>query len=285
MSLFERLRSETVELVRAPLRQMQGLERLDHRPWPLPDRPALMGQSWIDLLFVHWSVPVSALREFVPPSLKIDTHEGKAWIGVTPFRIAGLRPRLGPALPVISTFEEINVRTYVTFEGKPGIWFLSLDAQSLPGVLAARAGYHLPYHYAVLRHSCHPGGEAGTQPEHRYSATRVSGSGRFRASFTPREISSEPFPGTFAHWASERYCLYSEDRDGVLYRADIHHAPWRVASAYGEVFEDSLVPESLRLTGEPRLHYGPRQDVLIWSAEPVLEPLRDGAVAPVLAST
>ena len=87
-----------------------------------------MGQVWHDLFFAHWEVPLRKLRELVPRGLEIDTFEGRAWIGVVPFRMSGVRLRGTPALPGLSAFPELNVRTYVQAEGKPGVWFFSLDA-------------------------------------------------------------------------------------------------------------------------------------------------------------
>ncbi|HYG96149.1 MAG TPA: DUF2071 domain-containing protein, partial [Solirubrobacterales bacterium] len=125
--------------------QRAVLSDVDHRPWPLPDVSWLMGQTWLDLLFAHWRVPEEALRPVVPPQLPIDTYEGSAWIGVTPFCVRGLRLRGTLPAPVLSTFPELNVRTYVSVEGKPGIYFLSLDADSCAAVRAARRSFRLPY--------------------------------------------------------------------------------------------------------------------------------------------
>src|SRR5262245_20685303 len=109
-----------------------------HRPWPLPQRPWAMGMHWHDLLFAHWPVKVESLRPLVPSELAIDTFDGQAWLGVVPFRMTAVRPRICPSLPGLSAFLELNVRTYVTAEGKPGVWFFSLDAASRLAVRAAR---------------------------------------------------------------------------------------------------------------------------------------------------
>jgi uncharacterized protein len=101
--------------------------------------------SWRDLLFMHWPIGVDGLRSLVPPALSIDTFEGSAWLGVVPFDMTGVRPHFLPAVPGLSHFPEINLRTYVTAEGRPGIWFFSLDAHSRVAVRLARATFHLPY--------------------------------------------------------------------------------------------------------------------------------------------
>lgn len=104
-----------------------------------------MFQCWRDLLFAHWPVPAESLRRLVPAGLTLQEFEGRAWVGVTPFLLTGLRPRALPAIPGLSRFPEINVRTYVTAQDRPGVFFFSLDAGSTLAVIAARALYSLPY--------------------------------------------------------------------------------------------------------------------------------------------
>src|SRR4051794_13826723 len=118
---------------------------------PVPRGPWVMAQSWRDLLFAHWAVAPETLRAVVPPELELETFDGQAWLGVTPFVVRGLRPRFVPPLPGLSSFPEVNVRTYVTAGGRPGIWFLSLDAASRVAVQGARRSYHLPYFHARMR--------------------------------------------------------------------------------------------------------------------------------------
>src|SRR3954471_12422094 len=134
----------------AATRQSRSLEHLGHRPWPIPPRGWVMGQTWEDLLFAHWRIGVDELRPHVPRELEIDEHDGTAWIGITPFRLTGLRARGTLPLPYLSSFLELNVRTYVRAEEKPGIWFFSLDASSRVAVKAARRTYRLAYFQARM---------------------------------------------------------------------------------------------------------------------------------------
>src|SRR5207253_3706280 len=115
-------------MLEAPLRQASSLEHLEHRPWPVPQGPWVMGQTWEDLLFAHWRVDPELLRPRVPAGLELDIVDGAAWIGVAPFRLTGLRLRGLLPFPGASSFLELNVRTCVTAQDKPGIWFFSLDA-------------------------------------------------------------------------------------------------------------------------------------------------------------
>jgi uncharacterized protein YqjF (DUF2071 family) len=126
------------------------LENTSHRPWPLPKLPWIMKQKWHDLLFAHWPVPAEQLRSFVPEALPLDTFEGTAWIAVVPFSMSGIRLRGLPPVPGTSRFPELNVRTYITLGGKPGVYFFSLDAANALAVWGARRFYNLAYYLAEL---------------------------------------------------------------------------------------------------------------------------------------
>ncbi|MGH9333712.1 MAG: YqjF family protein, partial [Vicinamibacteria bacterium] len=101
--------------------------------------------TWRDLAFVHWPVAPESLRGSIPSGLTLDTFQGDAWLGVVPFRMTGVRPRGVPPIPGLSSIVELNVRTYVVAEEKPGVWFYSLDATSRLAVRGARVSFHLPY--------------------------------------------------------------------------------------------------------------------------------------------
>src|SRR5262245_23161746 len=122
----------------------------DERSWPRPSPPWAMAMRWHDLLFLHWPIAAAELRPRIPAPLAIDEHSGSAWIGVVPFRMTNVRPRGVPGLPWLSAFPELNVRTYVTHGGKPGVWFFSLDAAQRLAVIAARRRFHLPYFHARM---------------------------------------------------------------------------------------------------------------------------------------
>ena len=118
-------------------------------------RPAgspVMYQRWRELLFLHWSVEPERIAQDLPPSLEVDTYDGRAWVGVVPFRMEGVRPRFLPPLKGLSSFPELNLRTYVhDAEGRPGVWFYSLDTpKRLPNWIA-RTFFHLNYRLARMR--------------------------------------------------------------------------------------------------------------------------------------
>jgi uncharacterized protein YqjF (DUF2071 family) len=210
--------------------QRAGLEVQAHRPWPLPPGPWIMGQSWRTLLFAHWRVDAAALQPLVPPPLALDTFDGEAWLGVTPFEIRGLRMRMTPPLPWVSRFPELNVRTYVTLYERPGIWFFSLDAASPVAIAAARATYRLPYFHARMRIAADADWTA-------YASARgdVAFAGRYR----PVGAVAPPQPGTLEHWLTERYCLYAV-HDGRTRRAEIHHPPWPLQRAEAEIERNTM---------------------------------------------
>jgi uncharacterized protein YqjF (DUF2071 family) len=238
--------------------QSRGLDQRAHRPWPVPERRWLQGQTWRDLLFAHWPVPSEVLRSVVPPALTIDTWEGEAWIAVVPFEITGLRLRGTLPAPVLSRFAEANVRTYTTVDGRPGIYFLSLDAASAVAVAAARASYRLPYFRARMAIE-RSGGEI------RYRSMRVRGTASLRALYRPMGTVFQARPGTLEHFLIERYCLYTVP-GGRVRRTDIHHPPWDLQPAQAQLAENTMtLAAGVSLPArEPLLHYARRQDVVIW---------------------
>jgi uncharacterized protein len=248
--------------------QHRVLAETAHRPWPLPESPWFMGQTWTTLLFIHWSLPRERLDAVTPPQLPVDTFEGGAWIGVTPFLVSGLRLRGAPPLPRVSRFPELNVRTYVTVEGKPGIYFLSLDAARRAAVVAARRIYRLPYFHARMSRD-------GTSGGVDFSSERISEDGppaSFEASYRPLGPASPAAPGSLEYFLTERYCLYTLDERGRVHRGDIHHPPWPLQQAEAEIrFNSMTMPFGIDPEGEPLLHYAQRQDVVIWRIQPVSE--------------
>ena len=243
------------------------LETTGHRPWSLPQSPWVMAMGWRDLAFLHWPVSAAALREKIPPGLTLDRFENEAFLGVVPFHMTGVRPRWVPPLPGISSFVELNVRTYVMAEGKPGVWFFSLDATSRLAVRGARRFFHLPYFDARMSSSRRSGFvhyrseriHRGA-PEARFAA-RYRGTGSARGSELER-------------WLTERYCLYATNEGGTLFRGDIHHPPWPLQK--GEVEIETL--DMTRIVGielsskPPLVHFAERLDVVGW-------PLRESSVS------
>lgn len=224
-----------------------------------------MFQRWENVLFAHWRVEPAAIASKIPRGLTLDLREGAAWVAVTPFVITRLRLRGLPPIPGASRFPELNVRTYVTAGGKPGVWFFSLDAGSPLAVFFARRLYHLPYFSAriavverggTISYRCSRG-EAGSGPE-------------FLADYGPV---GEPFraaPGSLEEWLTGRYRLYAQS-GGTLYRAEITHEPWALQKARAEIVRNTMPNASgIELPADsPLLHFSRALDVRVGWPEKV----------------
>ncbi len=220
-----------------------------------------MGQTWESLVFVHWRVAADELRPYIPAGLDIEEFDGSAWLGIVPFRITGLRARGMVPLPGLSEFNELNVRTYVRAgDGKPGVWFFSLEATSRLAVWAARRQYRLPYFDARI--ALDDDGDRIDVACSRLGEADKAFSGVFRPTGEPvvSPVDSLEF------FLVERYCLYAAG-GGALWRAEIHHAPWVVGPGDAEIELNSIAP--LPLSGTPLCHIAERQDVVIWPLERV----------------
>ncbi len=238
------------------------LKNADHRAYPVPAGPWALSMSWHDLLFMHWPVPAGGLRPLVPPALNLDTFDGDAWLGVVPFRMSGVRPRLVPAVPGLSNFPELNLRTYVSAGGRPGIWFFSLDAHNPVAVRLARATFHLPYFDARMSSR-----KEGEEIHYRSVRThRGAPPAEFAGRYRPAGAPFESRPGSLENFLTERYCLYAADSRGTVRRGEIHHQMWPLRPAEAET-ETLRMTERIGLTlpdSPPLLHFSERLDVLAW---------------------
>jgi uncharacterized protein YqjF (DUF2071 family) len=235
------------------------LDVVAHRPWPMPSAPWIMTQTWNDLLFAHWPMEPAAVRTRVPAPLTIDLFEGRAWVGIVPFHMTNVAPRFVPPLPWVSAFPELNVRTYVTAGGKPGVYFFSLDATNSLAVAAARTFFHLPYFGADM--AVVPRGEAIG-----YASHRTGGGADFVGSYRPVGGVFEPQPGTLEYFLTERYCLHTVDPSGRVRTVDIHHPPWPLQQAEADISTNSMADAAgLSLPDiQPLLHFAKRQDMVCW---------------------
>ena len=215
-----------------------------------------MHQMWEDLLFAHWPIGAELLRRWVPEPLSIDTFDGTAWLAVTPFRIEGLRARGLPAIPGLSSFPELNVRTYVA-AAKPGVYFFSLDAGNPLAVAFARRFYNLPYFPADM--------EAGSLGNGvSYRSRRRGGAAELEASYEPSGVAFQSLPGSLEHFLTERYCLYTV-KDREVFRTDIEHDPWHLQPARAELRRNTMAePIGVTLsTPPPLLHFSRRLEVRV----------------------
>jgi uncharacterized protein YqjF (DUF2071 family) len=225
-----------------------------------------MFQSWRELLFAHWPIDADAIRRLVPEPLEVDTFDGRAWLGIVPFTMTGIRLRWLPPVPGVTAFHELNVRTYVTFEGKPGVWFFSLDAANAAAVSGARLWFRLPYFRARM--------SLANEPDRiRYSSVRThpgAPAAELRARYGPLDDARPTRPGSLDEWLTERYCLYAADRHRI-FRGEIDHPRWALQPAWAVIDVNTMaeasgipLPDAL-----PLLHFSRRQDVVVWGLERV----------------
>jgi uncharacterized protein len=234
---------------------------VEHRPWQMPQRPWLMTQSWHNLLFAHWQVEVSALRAVVPAAFELDLFNGDAWLGIVPFYMTNVGIRGAPPVPGLSSFPELNVRTYVRVADRPGVFFFSLDAGRRLAVAAARAGLNLPYFYASM--SVEASGDSVIYRSTRGGDVRAV----FRAEYRPVGPPFAASKGSLEYFLTERYCLYHQTRRGVPYRLEIHHPPWPLQAATAEIEDNSMAAAAgISIHATPAvLHFARRQDVIAWA--------------------
>jgi uncharacterized protein YqjF (DUF2071 family) len=232
-----------------------------HRPWPMPSQPWVMTQTWHDLLFAHWPVPAAELLSRIPADLELDLFDGQAWLGIVPFRMSNVTPRGIPALPGLSAFPELNVRTYVRVADRPGVCFFSLDAANAIAVAVARTLFHLTYYRATMRVDLR-NGEVQYDSRRNEPDTR----GRLVGVYAPEGQSFTPRPVSLDYFLTERYCLYTTRRDTLL-TVDIHHPPWLLQAARAS-FEVNTIADAagIHVAGPPALlHFSKRQDIVAWA--------------------
>ena len=249
---------------------VEASDEVAHGPCALPAAPLgetagmpswVLAQTWKHMLFAHWQVDPALLRRHVPPELELDLFEGTAWVGVLPFEMADVHLRLLPPLPGTGRFLETNVRTYVRHQGRPGIWFFSLEATSRQAVEVARTVVRLPYRHAagvlhVRRDGCR---YLIRRSERGYPPARLWADYRGLGPLSPSA------PGTIEEFLTERYRLFVVPRPGVVRRTEIEHPPWQVAAAAAEVHQDGLIPPDLATGRAPDLlHVGETRRVLTW---------------------
>ena len=238
----------------------QILKEVAHRPWPMPDRPWLMTQTWNDLLFAHWPLNPATIAPRVPDAFELDLYDGRAWLGVVPFYMTNVAPRYVPALPWLSAFPELNVRTYVRADGKPGVYFFSLDAGNPVAVQGARTLLNLPYYSASMEVE-----RRGARVRYRSRRRGSDPAAELLAEYQPTGAPFQSVEGSLDYFLTERYCLYALDHRGRPYRLDIHQPPWTLHRAEAQFQRNTVaeVSSGIRLPAErPLLHFAARQDMV-----------------------
>ncbi len=219
-----------------------------------------MRHRWETLTFLHWGYPLDQVQRLLPPGLTAEPWENRAWIGLVPFYMR-VRPPIGPAVPGLTTFPETNVRTYVVGpDGRPGVWFFSLDAANSPAVGVARAAYGLPYFLSTMR-------VERDRNLVTYRSRRLLPRGsvaRHHIVVEPGEVIPDAEVGEFEHYLTARFTLWNT-RGRTLLSSSAEHPPWTLRRARVVRLEQTLV-EAAGLpipAGEPLVHYSDGVDVRI----------------------
>jgi uncharacterized protein YqjF (DUF2071 family) len=205
-------------------------------------------QQWRSLLFMHWPVPAETMRTVVPAPLELDLYDGVAYVGIVPFAMHGVRSRWWPR-QLGFQFLETNVRTYVTYGNRPGIYFFSLDAASLPAVWAARRFWGLPYHAAEMS-------MAAGEGEIQYRTQRRGSAAGLFVRYRPGLLKGPSPPGSAEFFFLERYLLFVERRR-QLWAGQVHHLPYPAQEVEILAIQDELVPAAGlgRVSGLPVFNY------------------------------
>lgn len=231
-----------------------------HQGSDLPKLPWVMKQTWQDLLFAHYPVKLEVLQQVVPSVFQLEQYNGTAWIGVVPFRVQNHRVRFLPPMPGINRFLQLNVRTYVTINGKRGVYFLSIDMNHLIARQLAKSLFYMPTQTATINMSHN---ECGI---YFNSKTVEKGHPEFECQYTPI---GQPFYArkeTFEAWLVERYSMYSLNRRGEVVRCDILHDYWPLQYVDVEINNNSIFQNrGIQVASkDPILHYAKRMEAYLW---------------------
>lgn len=206
-------------------------------------RAHVMWQTWRELLFLHWSYPVEEIQKTLPPGLRVDDFEGRAYVGIVPFLMRNVHPRFLPSVPGLSDFLELNLRTYVFDEaGTPGVWFYSLDANQTLAVETAKALFKLPYHRAEMEANQDP---ATGRMDYRCRRLAAAPDSASRFLYQPCGPVTMAEPGTLDFFLVERYVLFAYDpAKAILYSGRVHHTPYPVRQAKVGAWSDTVLRQA-----------------------------------------
>ncbi len=229
-----------------------------HRPWKLPNKKCSYYQEWNNVLFFHWQISPAALSKLIPKELQLDTIDGNAWVSLVAFTMEKIRPIILPSFPFISNFHEINVRTYVTSNNKPGVYFLNIEAEKWISTWLVKTISGLPYEKSIISRT------RSTNENILTSRNKIK-QYSLDATFT---IDQQILNKTeIDKWLTERYCLY-QINEGRIYRYEIHHKEWQLNNVKLLNLNIDYKFGDLSLISYPTLqHYSHGVKVLAWEKE------------------
>lgn len=231
-----------------------------HKGTDLPNLPWVMKQTWHDLLFAHYPVKLELLQKLVPPVIQLDSYNGSAWIGIVPFHVQNHRARLLPPIPGIDRFSQLNIRTYVTVNGKRGVYFIRVDMNHLIAGVLAKTFYYMPFQAATIKM------KQNDQTIHFNSQKNGQHQFEFQCKYKPITLPFYAAKGSFEQWLVERYSFYALNKKGEVVRSDILHDYWPLQLVEGEISNHSiLLNVGIQVAkDEPILHYAKKMEALLW---------------------
>jgi len=234
------------------------INTVSHRPWPLPKRQWSYYQEWNNALFLHWKIPTKELMKLIPKEISVDTFNGESWISLVAFKMERIRPRNLPSVSMISDFYEINIRTYVTKDDKPGVYFLSIEAEKEISCFIAKLLSGLPYTKTSMQFQSN-----GNSP--MYYSINTNKGFQLKANFTIGESIRDK--SVLDNWLTERYCLYLE-KDQKVFRYETHHKPWDLNVVKISKLKTNYRIGNISLNEKPALtHFSTGVKVVAWSRE------------------
>lgn len=194
----------------------------------------VMKQKWSDLLFLHWPLPKDILIPHIPIDLELDRYNDSAWISYVVICMKGTYLRGLSKWSIFRSFPQINFRTYVRYQGYPGIYFLSLDTNHFLTYTFSKTVYKLPFFHAVMDYQ-----QNGN--EFYLKSERKNGDAQFEAKYTPFGERRQSQSGSIEHFLTERYRLYTNDHSGNLFFCDVEHVPMKLQNVETTIFHNTLL--------------------------------------------
>ncbi|WP_426485251.1 YqjF family protein [Flavobacterium sp. 2] len=227
-----------------------------NREYPLPEKKWKYYQEWHKTLFFHWELPAYFLQDYIPKGIELDTFHNMAWVSLVIFEVKNMRLRNLPPFPFISHFPEINLRTYVIKDGKPGIYMFSIETNKLIEVLFTRMFIGLPYQKSKIKRS-----------PNRLRSQNKTLKQHLDVNIGKIKPLAEKTPLDF--WLTERHSLY-ENCDEEICRSDIHHKEWVLKELDVTINDINYNAGKYSVNTFPdKIQYSEKIDVLLWGKEKV----------------
>ncbi len=228
------------------------LNQTDHRPFECPTRPWVFYQEWNKAIFLHWEVKADAIQRLLPSGLKVDVINGKAWMSLVAFDMNNIKARYLPKLPRISDFQEINIRTYVICNGKPSVYFLSMEANNKVSCKLLEKVSKFPYRYSEMK-----------RDDDGYQSKNSNLGESFSIDY---ELDDEPVvKDETDFWLTERYAVFQDHKNEII-EYDVHHLEWPMRNITSKFIKVNYPRFHKLINDNPdRIHYSKGVQVLTWN--------------------